>query len=159
MRKFVYTHVTPMSIDRLVEICTAMKGMSHKDAIAFGANEGISKHNVDAIRQMLGYSQNDVHHLSAEEREAIAAEYKEGGTSMMKLAKEHGVHYNSIRCIIINRDVDVVNPRLWTKRMEYTLLNELKHGKDAARIADEMGKSKRSIVQKIERMKKEGRIK
>lgn len=159
MRKFTRSRVNPISIDRLVEICREMEGMDRKRSFEFGRECGITKHNVDAIRQMLGYSDIDKYpRLSAEERDRIAEEYQEEDVSMNELARRHGVNYNSVRCILLARDVNITNPRLWTKRQEMYLKHELKMGKPTKKIADEIGKAEKCIIQKIQRMKRDDLI-
>lgn len=149
----------PITIDRLVEICKAMSDMSRKESFAFGKECGISKHNVDAIRQMLGYSDSNTYsHTTADERERIVDEYREGGVSMCELARKHGLAYNSVRCLIMNRDVTITTSKAWTKRQEMFLLNELKKKTPTSKIAEMMGRKQKSVQHKIIRMRRNEKI-
>lgn len=149
----------PITLDRLVEICTAMKEMDRKECFEFGKQCGISKNNVDAIRQMLGYSDSKTYsHTTAEEREKIVDEYREGGISMCELARKHGLAYNSVHCLITNRDVTITTSKAWTRRQELFLLNELKKNTPTRKIAELMGKKQKSVQHKIIRMKRNEKI-
>lgn len=153
MRKSEYTIRKPISIERLVQICKDLAGKTYSEAIAFGKECGITRHNIDALRQMLGYSDPaKFKHKTLEEREKIVQEYRDGGISMNALARKYGIHYNSVRCLIINRDVTITTSRNWTVRQEKFLLDGLKRKKPINQIADEMGKTRRSIIGKMKRM-------
>ena len=150
-RKKIFKHI--MTIDELVSACKAMAKMSLKESLKFGSKLGITRHNVESIRQMLGYSDGSFQFkLSAEERDAIAVEYQERDISMAALAREHGVTYNAVRCILIARNVSLRNPRAYTKRQEMYIKNELRRGTSIHKIADAMGKTYKCIKGKIDRM-------
>lgn len=137
MKASVYTIVNPITIERLVEICKAMKSMERADCYRYGKECGLSKHNVDAIRQMLGYTNPErFTHLTAEQREKIADEYIDGGITMNALARKYNINYNSVRCILLNRDVTINTAKNWTRRQELFMLNELKKGKSQKEIAE-----------------------
>lgn len=153
MKASVYTIANPITVERLVEICKTMKDMDRADCYMYGKECGLSKHNVDAIRQMLGYTNPErFTHLTAEQREMIAKEYVDGDVSMNALARKYNVNYNSVRCILLNRDVTINTAKNWTRRQELFMLNELKKGKSQKEIADAMGKTEKCIVGKLRRM-------
>lgn len=142
-----------LSIDELVEVCKVMEKMSLKDSIEFGKSKGITRHNVESIRQMLGYSDSSYKFkLTSKERDALATEYQEGDISMAALARKHGVTYNAVRCILVSRDVSIRNPKGYTKRQEMYIKNELKRGTPIKKIASAMGKTYKCIKGKIDRM-------
>lgn len=159
MKQSVYTIQKPKTIDELVAICKGMKNLDRRESYEYGKTQGISRHNVDAIRQMLGYSNPEAYkHKSAEEREKIVEEYREGQVSMNELARKYGVHYNAIRSLLINRDVMITTSKNWHPRQEKFLIDGLKRKKPIKQIAAEIGKSVKSVQQKIERMKKKGEL-
>lgn len=159
MRSSVYTIQNPITIERLVEICKAMKDMERSDCYRYGKECGLSKHNIDAIRQMLGYT-NPEHfaHLTAEQRETIAMEYIDGGITMNALARKYNINYNSVRCILVNRDITINTSKNWTRRQELFMLNELKKGKSQKEIAEAMGKTERCIEGKLRRMRIDDKV-
>lgn len=159
MKASVYTIANPITIERLVEICKAMKGMERADCYRYGNECGLSKHNVDAIRQMLGYTNPErFTHLTAEQREMIAKEYVDGEISMNALARKYKVNYNSVRCILVNRNVSINTSKNWTRRQELYMLNELKKGKSQKEIADAIGKTERCIEGKLRRMRVDDKV-
>lgn len=159
MKASVYTIANPITIERLVEICKAMKSMERADCYRYGKECGLSKHNVDAIRQMLGYTNPErFTHLTAEQREMIAKEYVDGEISMNALARKYNVNYNSVRCILVNRDISINTSKNWTRRQELYMLNELKKGKSQKEIADVMGKTERSVEGKLRRMRVDDKV-
>lgn len=146
-----YTFKGPISIETLVIICKELQGKNRKESIEIGDKFGITRHDVESIRQMLGYSR-DIKIKTPEEREQIVQEYLDGGISMNALARKHGVHYNSIRSLMVTRDVIITTSKRWTVRQEKFLIDGLNRKKPISQIADEMGKSKRSLFEKIKRM-------
>lgn len=160
MRKFEYTIQKPISVKKLVSICNGIKDMTLQQSIEYGKKNGICRHDVESIRHMLGFAKPELFkHKTKKEREAIVEEYREGGISMQKLAAKHGMCYNSVRCLLVNRDVTITTSRNWKPRQEKFLIDGLKRKKSLQQIADEIGKSKRCIIQKIKRMKRDGIIK
>lgn len=159
MKASVYTIASPITIERLVEICKAMKDMDRADCYEYGKECGLSKHNIDAIRQMLGYTNPErFTHLTAEQREMIAKEYVDGEISMNALARKYKVNYNSVRCILVNRNISINTSKNWTRRQELYMLNELKKGKSQKEIADAIGKTERCIEGKLRRMRVDDKV-
>ena len=144
-----------MTIDQLMEVCRAITPLGLKDAVAYGRDNGLTRHNIESLRQILGLSDNtNSYKLTPEERDAIAAEYKNEEVSMSELARRHKVTYNAVRCILLARNVVIVNRGQYTKRQVLYIKNELRRGTSVKKIAEIMGKSVKSIKQKIDRMKR-----
>ena len=144
-----------LTIDQLVSLCEEMKGLSIKESLALGERYGVTRHNVESIRQMLGYSGYSVSYkLTTDHRNAIAREYAEGDMSMASLARKHGITYNAVRCLLKSRDVTIRNPMSYTRRQEMYIKTELKRGTPIKKIAFALGKKYKSVVHKIERMRR-----
>lgn len=142
-----------LTLEELISICKAMKGMNRKESLEYGAKYGLTLLNVDCIRQMLGYSDcSKCYKFSAEERDAIAEEYKDGGVTMADLARKYGVRGNAIRGILLSRDVTIVNNHKYTKRQEMYIRHEYKRGTPVKKIAEALGKSEKCIRNKIKYM-------
>lgn len=78
---------------------------------------------------------------------------------MRQLAKKYGLAYNSVRCILLNRDITISNPRKWTRRQEMFLADEYNKGTGTRKISDLIGKSQTSVQRKIIRMIRDGILK
>lgn len=144
----------PLTIDELVAICHGISGLSRLDAIKYGREHNITRHNVDALRQMLGFAKGENYaKLSAEQKAEIVREYESGGTSVKKLAVKYGVGQNSISCILKARKVDTTNPRLFTPMQNRRIIDFMNKGTPLTDIAMYFGKNKSTICAKIRRMK------
>lgn len=142
-----------LTLTQLMDVCKEMKGKSLKESIAIGKKAGITRHNVESIRQMLGYSEGcNSYKLTAKERDKIAEEYSEGHVSMVTLAKRYGVTYNAVRCILLTRQVELKNPRSYTKRQEAYIKDAVRRRVPVKDMAFALQKSERAIVSKMERM-------
>lgn len=64
------------------------------------------------------------------------------------------VQYNAVRCLLKSRDVTIRNPRSYTRRQEMYIKTELKRGTPIKKIAFALGKKYKSVVHKIERMRR-----
>lgn len=68
-----------------------------KHAITIGKKYGLTKNDIMTIRKMAGFSsQNIKPKLTAEQREQMVRDYKNGGVSLSKLAKMYGVSRVSV---------------------------------------------------------------
>ena len=142
-----------MNIKELVQFCKEIKGKTHKEALKIGDKHGVSHCGVDALRKILGYSDGSrINKLSPEERDRIADEYREGGVTIISLARKHGVTFNAVRCLLLSRNVTIFNPHQYTRRQEMFIQNELRRGTSVKKIAEAIGKSEHCIKLKIERM-------
>lgn len=151
MRKIEYTKTEPISITRLMQICKNLKNVEHKDLDNFCQEVKIPRYYVEVLRYLLGYAKK-YKRMTYKEREEIVSEYKEGGITMRALAQKHGVHYNCVRSLLVARDVTITTNNEWTKRQELYLVDAIKKGKNCRKIAEEMGKTYRSVEGKARRM-------
>ena len=159
MKKYSFNPRPPITIELLVDVCKSMKGMSRSESYELGEKNGIAKHIVESLRQVLGYTDpNKYKRLQNDERELIVEEYENEDVSLYELARRHGIRYNAVRSILQSRDVTIRNPNKWTKRQEVYLLREHKRGVSAQKIGEAMGKSKKSVLGKIYQLKKTGSL-
>lgn len=156
-KNFSFSPNPPITIEQLVAICNEMKGKSRNECFDIGDRNKIARHVVESIRQVLGYADVSMHkRLSPEERNMIADEYENEDVSLYELARRHGIRYNAVRCIITHRGIQIRNPNRWTKRQVATLMYELKKGLSAREIGFSIGKSRKSVLNKIAKLKKDG---
>lgn len=142
-----------LTIEQLTELCKTLTGKSLKESLAIGKKAGITRHNVESLRQILGYSEGcNSYKLTIQERDRIAEEYSEGDVSMATLAKRHGVTYNAVRCILLTRQVELKNPRSYTKRQEAYIKNAVRRRIPVKDMAFALQKSPKAVMGKIERM-------
>lgn len=144
-----------MNVEQLVEIMPRLN-CDLKEAQRIGRDAGLSRHDVQALRHILGYSAEQIGgKLSAEQKADIVREYEDGDISINKLARKYGVGYNSIYCILKGRNIDTQNPKLWSNIKEIRLIDCIKRGMSQSAIASLLGNSKSAIQRKIERMRAE----
>lgn len=142
-----------LTIEQLTELCETLTGKTLKESLAIGKKAGITRHNVESLRQILGYSEGcNSYKLTAQERDRIAEEYSEGDISMVTLAKRHGVTYNAVRCILLTRQVELKNPRSYTKRQEAYIKDAVRRRVPVKDMAFALQKSPKAVKGKIERM-------
>ena len=142
-----------LTIEQLTALCKTLTGKTLKESLAIGKKAGITRHNVESLRQILGYSEGcNSYKLTAAERDKIAEEYSEGGVSMTAIARKHGVTYNAVRCILVTRQVTLHNPRCYTPRQEAYIRTAIRRKVPLKEMAFALNKSPKAIMGKLERM-------
>ena len=142
-----------LTIKQLTELCETLTGKTLKESLAIGKKSGITRHNVESLRQILGYSEGcNSYKLTAAERDKIAEEYSEGGVSMTEIARRHGVTYNAVRCILVTRQVTLHNHRCYTPRQEAYIRTAIRRKVPLKEMAFALNKSPKAIMGKLERM-------
>ena len=145
--------VNVLTIEQLTALCKTLTGKTLKESLAIGKKAGITRHNVESLRQILGYSEGcNSYKLTAEERDKIAEEYSEGDVSMAVLARRHGVTYNAVRCILVTRQITLHNPRCYTPRQEAYIRTAIRRKIPLKDMAFALNKSRKAIMGKLERM-------
>lgn len=141
-----------MSIEELVQFCLELKGKTHKESIEIGKMRGVSRGGVETLRTILCYSDSSMKNkLSKEQRNKIAELYCEGDVSMSQLAKQFGVTFNTVRCLIVSHHIKITN-NSYTRQQENYITREYKRGTPISKIAEAVEKSRHGIKHKIERM-------
>lgn len=142
-----------LTIGQLTELCKTLTGKTLKESLAIGRKAGITRHNIESLRQILGYSEGcNSYKLTAAERDKIAEEYSEGDISMAVLARRHGVTYNAVRCILVTRQITLHNPRFYTPRQEAYIRTAIRRKVSLKEMAFALNKSPKAIMGKLERM-------
>ena len=142
-----------LTIEQLTELCKTLAGKSLKESLVIGKEAGITRHNIESLRQILGYSEGcNSYKLTAAERERIAEEYSEGGVSMTTIAKRYGINYNAVRSILVTRQITLYNPRCYTPRQEAYIRTAICRKVPLKDMAFALNKSPKAIMGKLERM-------
>lgn len=152
MRKIEYANIQPITIKKLSDICKRLKDVKVDGIDEFSKEVGIPRYYIETLRHILGYAKF-YKRMTLEKREEIVAEYKEGGVSMNALARKHGVDYNCVRSLLVARDVTITTNRNWSKRQDMYLIDSIRKGKKCRQIAEDMGKTYRSVEGKARRMR------
>lgn len=152
MRKIEYKKFVPLTIDQLVSFCERIKGLSYKDSMELSKSMNMSKTDIESLRHILGYSDGKkINHQPLEKRERIVEEYVNGEISINELARKNGVNYNAVRSLLEARNI-TIRSSAWTVRQTKFLENGIQRGKTATEIAEEMGKTRKSVIEKARRM-------
>jgi len=142
-----------LTLTQLMDVCKEIKGKSLKESLAIGKRVGITRHNVESLRQLLGYSEgSNSYKLTAEERDKIAEEYSEGDVSMATIARRHGITYNAVRCILVARQITFHNHRCYTPRQEAYIRTAIRRKVPLKEMAFALNKAPKAIRGKLERM-------
>lgn len=145
--------VNVLTIEQLMKLCKTLAGKSLKESLAIGRKAGLTRHNIESLRQILGYSEDcNSYKLTAVERDKIAEEYSEGDVSMETIARKYGVTYNAVRCILLTRQVPLRNPRFYTARQEAYIRTAIRRKTPLKEMMFALNKSSKAIMGKIERM-------
>lgn len=145
--------VNVLTIEQLTELCKTLTGKTLKESLVIGKKAGITRHNIESLRQILGYSEGcNSYKLTAAERDKIAEEYLEGDVSMATIAKRYGINYNAVRSILVTRQVTLYNHRCYTPRQEAYIRTAIRRKVSLKEMAFALNKSRKAIMGKLERM-------